>query len=212
MSLMHLIEQWRIKSRTQGLAYVCLALLTLSASAPSASDSQPPFTYGPTVEKTFTVTSDYRYLEAVYTPPVLLKARDLEPKLHTSAEDVLASQAGASIAKDREWFLRTWDPVSQQKLRDEMAGPQGPSPAFENWNQKILNHSIILTRWILTGNYVILGYRLIGPASTEKQKTTEFSTVFKLSETGWRATMELQSDPLLLHYPENKKVIEKVVK
>lgn len=212
MSIKHLVEQWRIKSRTQGLAYLCLVLLILSVSAPSASDSQPPFTYGPTVEKTFTVTSDYHYFEALYSPPVMLKARDQEPKLHASPEDVLASQLGAVAAKDTDWFVRTWDPASQQKLKDEMTGEPAVSPAFGQWSQKTINHSLILTRWILTGNYVILGYRLVGAASTEKQKTTEFSTVFKLGETGWRATMELQSDPLLLHYLENKKVIEKVVK
>jgi len=68
-----------------------------------------------------------------------------------------------------------------------------------------------LTRWVLSGRYLILAYKITGAPGAQTD-APEHLSVFKLGETGWRATLDLESDPLLLHFADKVKVIQKVVK
>jgi hypothetical protein len=176
----------------------------------------------PPQKKEFTVTAHYRYQERAYTPSVILPRVQEEPVVPPNfAEQELISQFSAIDALDFEWWMKTWDDPSQEKIRERMAADKATEKDWKSvWQPKAGKMRVSLTRWLLTGEYVILVYRIlpIEEPSTTKAKqvsqttVTETATAFHLWNGRWHATLDLESDPVMLHFADTKNVFEQVVR
>ena len=197
------------------LGWICLSapLFTRAAELPRSTPAQ---------KKEFTLTSHYRYLERAYAPAVILTRVQEEPTVPPNfAEQELISQFSALDALDFDWWLKTWDDASQEKIRDRMAADKTTEKDWKNlWQPKAGKMRVSLTRWLLTGEYVILVYRITPieqitpvPAKQVSQTTvSETATAFHLWNGRWHATLDLEADPVMLHFADTKNVFEQVVR
>jgi hypothetical protein len=181
----------------------------------------------PPQKKEFTLVSHYHYVERAYTPSVIITRISEEPAVPPNyAEQELISQFSAIDALDFDWWLKTWDGPSAQKILDRMSiGKVSDKDWKAQWSPKAGKTRVTLTRWLLTGEYVILVYK-ITPEETKasvesaaKQKSpavitnvTETATAFHLWNGRWHATLDLEADPVFLHFADAKNVFEQVVR
>lgn len=160
-------------------------------------------------DKTFTVIKHYQYRERVYSPPVKVIFLDRDPKTYSGPEAVLVSQLSAMRNLDFDWYLSTWDNVSKNKiLEQEKVKGKSRSLMLKQWKDDFNTKEVILLRWIETGEYVVVTYKILSAGGKER----EIPTVFRLSDGHWTATLELENDPVLLYFGDKKTRIEKVVR
>jgi hypothetical protein len=212
-----------IRFSAQRSTWLSLALLFAFASCGIAADTP---TTTPPQKKEFTLLSHYHYLERPYTPSVVLTRISEDPIVPPNyAEQELISQFSAIDALDFEWWLKTWDGPSAQKIIDRMAlGKMSDKDWKAQWAPKAGKTRVTLTRWLLTGEYVILVYKITpeeqtpvikNPADKSRPAITnvvETATAFHLWNGRWHATLDLEADPVLLHFAEAKSVFEQVIR
>ena len=187
-----------------GIALTCGP--AFSAEAPRAKTTTPQ-------AKEFVLVRHYNYQERRYEPPVALSltppaapaAEATEPRF-ASAEQALTAQLSALQAGDFAAWLNTWDEAARRQIQTRGAAFAQPSGAWRQpWQEKFQpGASVTLTRWILTGTYVILTYRI--------GRGDETAVAFHLTGERWKATLELEDDPVLLHFKDGKTKIEKTIR
>jgi hypothetical protein len=163
--------------------------------------------------KEFVFTGRYHYIERDYAPPVVIPRVSEAPKSVQTAEEALMSQFSAVDALDYDWWLSTFDDAAQKQILPESANADlAKKNWLQEWQPKAGKLNVRLTRWMISGQYVILAYTL----STADQKVTgtlpEYATAFRLWNGNWRETMDLQGDPVLLHFADTKTRFERVVR
>lgn len=189
------------------LVVLTLAIGSIAASAQSLYPASSP------QSKEFTFTGRYHYIERDYTPAVVIPRVSEAPKEVKSAEEALISQFSAVDALDYDWWLATFDePAQKQMLSAEANADAAKKDWKQEWQPKAGKLNVKLTRWMISGPYVILAYTL----STADQKgmgtLPEYATAFKIWDGNWRATLDLQGDPVLLHFADTKSRFERVVR
>lgn len=183
----------------------------------------------PPQKKEFTLISHYHYRERAYTPEVVLTRVQEDPAVPPNfAEQELISQFSAIDALDFDWWLKTWDDASQEKIHDRMLATNTTDKDWKTqWSAKAGKMRVTLTRWLLTGEYVILVYRITPqeqlaviekkPAAKPNMQSpsgtvVEAATAFHLWNGRWHATLDLEADPVMLHFADSKHVFEQVVR
>ena len=151
----------------------------------------------------------HSYEQRLYDRDVTLQFLDKEPGFSGSAEAVLQSQLSAMHQGDLDWWLRTWDEeASARYAKIYRLGSPERQTLLRQWQGAIGSvRSTGLIRWILTGQYVVVTYRLEGVASAP-----ESAVAFHLSNGLWKATLDLQQDPVFLHYSDGVDRIDRVVR
>lgn len=188
-----------------------LAIAALSLALPSFAQSAYP--RSSPVSKEFTFTARYQFVERLYAPPVVIPRVSEATKFTQSAEDALISQFSAVDALDYDWWFSTWDDAAQKKFAERDPDAEKAKHSWKQlWEPRAGKLNVKLTRWMISGQYVILAYTL----STVDQKgaTTlpETATAFRLWNGAWKATLDLESDPILLHFADTKSRFERVVR
>jgi|SRR4051812_13805306 len=186
-------------------------MVLLVSCATSFAQSRYPVS-NPT-SKEFTFTGRYHYIERDYTPAVVITRVAESPKTVQSAEEALISQFSAVDALDYDWWLSTFDAAAQKQMAVSTASVEAAKKDWlQDWKTKAGKLNVKLTRWMISGQYVILAYTL----SSTDQKVTgtlpEYATAFRLWDGNWRATLDLQGDPVLLHFADTKTRFERVVR
>jgi len=188
-------------------------LMVLVAQFGMAAGPQAKYATGSPESKELTVTERFHYIERVFAPQVALPRVSDPPESVNMPEQGLISQFSSIDALDYDWWLSTWDDDSQKKLleRDVAAG-KTKKDWQQQWQTKAGKMNVVLTRWIMSGQYVILAYTL----STSDQKAAgtlpETAMAFKQWKGSWKATLDLESDPVLLHFADTKNRFERVVR
>lgn len=160
-------------------------------------------------ERKFTITKHYWYREQMYDPPVNIEFLQESPAFHSGPEALLISQISAMKALNYDWWLNTWDSVSKLKIIDRVTKLDKSKEVWRNqWQNKFEDKKVLMVRWIETGTYVILTYKLV--ASNNEQK--ESAVVFKLDEGKWVATLDLEDDPVLRYFGEKNSLIKRVIR
>jgi hypothetical protein len=189
------------------------ASLTVLAIACHAADYDwPKAKTGPEQSKTFTVTRHFHYVEQTYLPSVVIPLVPEEPKRCASAEEALKSQLSAMKALDAEWWVHTWDLPSQNKIKSRAHAPAGTSEdLIRNWKKVFSGGAeVSLTSWILTGEYVLISYTVGRKAAGSESQ--EGLVAFHISNGVWKATLDLEEDPVVLHLRDKNKVFERTVR
>ncbi len=198
--------------RMRNLGVTLLVMLSTGmclAAGPQGSK----YATGSPESKELTVTERYHYIERVYAPQVALPRVSDPPETVNMPEQALISQISSIDALDYDWWVSTWDDESQKKLleRDVAAG-RTKKDWQQQWQVKAGKMNVVLTRWIMSGQYVILAYTL----STADQKGAgtlpETVMAFKQWKGSWKATLDLEGDPVLLHFADTKNRFERVVR
>ncbi len=163
--------------------------------------------------KEYSFTGRYHYVERDYAPAVVIPRVPQAPATVQSAEEALISQFSAVDQLDYDWWLSTWDDAAQKKFAEREPKAAEAKKSFQQqWEGKAGKLNVKLTRWMISGPYVILAYTL----STADQKGTttlpETATAFRLWNGNWRATLDLEGDPILLHFADTKTRFERVVR
>lgn len=161
------------------------------------------------VEKEFRMVNNYQYRERMYDPPVEVMFLSAEPENYSGPEAVFLSQMSAMKALDYNWWLNTWDSVSRKKIIEtDQKLNRSIDTILKEWKKRFTSNRVEYVRWIESGKYVILTYKI----TPFKGKQKEYPLVFKLWEGRWAATMDLEEDPVLLYFGENKGRIERIIR
>ena len=198
-------------------------LLAFLALLPPMSWSADLPQMSPTQSKEFTLISHYHYIERAYTPPQVISRVQEDPRVPPNfAEEELISQISAIDLLDFDWWLNTWDGPSQQKIQERMTAEKTTDKDWKaQWSPKAGKMRVSLTRWLLTGEYVILVYTISpeesmpAPPAKQKQQATvvsEVATAFHLWNGRWHATLDLEADPVMLHFTDSKSEFERVIR
>lgn len=178
--------------------------------------------------KEFVLTRHYKLREARYTPPALVAlvkpqpaqpvdntSPAAEPPHYSTAEQVLVAQLIAMKTGDLDTWLKTWDPAAQQMIVDhDNASKQGRALRLRQWRDRLRTvEAVLLVRWIVTGPYVIVTYVPASATMTPVKPTSaETPTAFHLDGGRWRATLDLEHDPVFLHFNDTRTTWEQTVR
>ena len=174
---------------------------------------QPDFPRSSPQSKEYSFTARYHFIERTYSPAVVIPRVSQAPALIQSAEEALISQFSAVDALDYDWWLSTWDDPAQHKMAESATKPVDSKKVWQQqWEGKAGKLNVKLTRWMISGPYVILAYTL--STADQKGSTTlpETATAFRLWNGNWKATLDLEGDPILLHFADTKTRFERVVR
>ena len=208
------------------IAVLCCPLFATSSGSVGEADSPNPYPTTKAEDHDFVLVSHYHFTERDYQPQVVLPGVGESPAVTQSPEEVLISQFSAIDALDFDWWLKTWDGPSAQKIKDRMAAQQRKETDWrKQWEPKAGKMRVTLTRWLLTGDYVVLVYK-ITPVQQDKtvgkgvkqtirpkiENPPEISTVFHLWNGTWRATLDLENDPVVEHFADTNTVYQWTVR
>jgi hypothetical protein len=190
------------------LIAILFALAALAASAQVAE-----FPRSSPQSKEYSFTGRYHYVERAYAPAVVIPRVSSSPSLMQSAEEALTSQFSAVDALDYDWWLSTWDDAAQKKFAErEPKAADAKKQWQQQWEGKAGKLNVKLTRWMISGPYVILAYTLSTADQKGSSTLPETATAFRIWNGNWRATLDLEGDPVLLHFADAKTRFERVVR
>jgi len=220
--------------RTRQIHRIAAALLLLAfysgslwaSSSESGGGTAHTYPTSKAEDHDFVLVSHYYFTERDYQPQVVLPRVSQLPAETQSPEEVLISQFSALDALDFDWWLKTWDGPSAQKIQDRMTAEQKKEAEWrKQWQAQAGKMRVVLTRWLLSGDYVVLVYR-IEPVVEQKEASTavkgvkhakienspEVASVFHLWNGTWHATLDLENDPVVLHFADTNAAYEWTVR
>lgn len=200
--------------RRQITRIAVLLLLSASLFAADQTTPKPSLALNAPQAREWTLISHYHYLERAYLPTVVLPRMSEPPVGYNFAEQVLISQFSARDSLDYDWWLGTWDDVAEKKLSDRMEASKKTRKDWRDEAAKTGAVRVVLTRWLLTGDYVILVYKVVPASADEKTEMAaqEAATAFHLFNAKWRATLDLENDPVMQHFNDATTQFERVVR
>jgi len=216
-------DDWRRSVRRTGvaatLAVLVAGLAVGTAGAQETSGAWPEVNLTEPEKKRLEVRNRYNYRERMYEPEVLVKSVDAPLESDGHPETIAISHISAMKNLDYEWWLDTFDAESQEKItaRDAAAG-RSIDDRLAEWESGIKDAGVTLVRWIETGQYVLVTYRLhpIGTGASEGDaapvENSEIPLALHLSEGGWAVTLDLEEDPVFLFFDSPSSVVERVVR
>jgi hypothetical protein len=164
----------------------------------------PAFPVGPPTNGSVIVENEYRYTIRQYTPPVDVVMVSRAAAKYDNPEAAAIAGISAMVAQDVEWFRATWDAPSAALL-EKRDREQGQDAGFwtKAWQRAFTGKKVQLVTRMETGQYVIVGYRVIDPKEQSGGKSPgadfELVTVLKRDGEKWFATQELTQDPVLVY-------------
>jgi hypothetical protein len=174
---------------------------------------QPDFSTTKPEVKKVRVENTYYYRLMQYEPLVQIKLLSRpEDSSYKTPEEALISILSAMFAKNYNWWLQGWtqSAISFKKSQNQKENRTADG-WVRGWTKLLINKQAILTHRAETGNYVILGYKLIDaahPANTAIDSELDFTF-----ENGrWLATNDLASDPVGWGWRTPEKVIQGTVR
>ncbi len=136
-------------------AVVSLSFLALLSLGVHGQVLPPPiFTTTSPVEDSVVMENIYNFREMTYSPFVpLALVQNSDESSHDLPENAVISHISAAINQDYNWLLGTWDPDSQELLRQlDDPRPESPEAYWTNrWEAGYLNKQVYFISRIETG-------------------------------------------------------------
>jgi hypothetical protein len=169
----------------------------------------PEITLSAPIAKKFQISLHFRYEQRLYAPDIVATFVDKEPTFCGSAEAVLLSELSAMRKGQFDWWLRTWDDKAAAIYAEKYkVGSQEQQKLLREWATTLASvPPPRLVRWILTGQYVIVTYTL-----PTRDTPAETAIAFHLSNGRWKATLDLEQDPVFLHYRDGVERTSRLVR
>ena len=123
-------------------------------------------------------------------------------------EDVLWAQERAYASADLAGWLATWNEESQAKWRERWKA-QGITDESWTADKKLRRSkvkSIKLLMWVARRPYVLIQYEIkFEGQGAQTEKTENKVSAYRLVKVGlWKATLDLERDPVYLAMTEGK--------
>jgi hypothetical protein len=188
---------------------VNLVAAVVLVSPGSAESPFPPIALTDPESHRFTFTGHYNYRESLYNSSVLI---EIVGEKHISnisgPESLLIEQLSSMKALNVERWLSTWDDLAQDQIKATLdSSPTALDELKNKWAKHYASmKEIRLRRWIETGTFVIVTYSVLQGSDPAK----EFATVVKMEAGEWRATRDLETDPVVQYIDRNEQRIEAV--
>jgi len=155
----------------------------------------------------------YSYTHCKYDPPVSVSVSEVFTRFD-SPEDAAMSLMSAMAAADYASYYRVWTPEAQKRMSDEdKAHHHSPDYWTKLWTKWLRGRKVDMTDRIETGNYVIINMIATPVRPDTGEEPAEFPWVLTKNSKGrWEATLDLNSDPVLLNWRRPNFAIERVIR
>ncbi len=195
-----------------GTLLVLLASGVCAAPASPGDDAWPRLLHGTAEERTFVSHRTYRYWERRYDPPVLVEQLAGPVGGIRGPEQTLFELVSAMRAGDFDWWLGLHDSEARARLEGALERPgHTPEDLKAGWQARFRGRPVELTRWIETGRYLVLVYRLggegtaaggTGPGGNGRGSGPgeEIPVVLTTKEGQWLVSFDLEDDPVVKYF------------
>src|SRR3954468_16373790 len=147
-------------------------------------------------EKTIVEVQRFPYRQEMYqdAKPIEYLAKD--QYRYVTPEDALVSRLSAMANLDYEGWMKSWDKVSQARLRNmDARNEPGMQKRLNQWQGVFSQVHPVLVRRVETGKFLIVTYKLLNKAGQDAGMF-EFPTPFLQDGGLWIGTDALINDPL----------------
>lgn len=146
----------------------------------------------------FTVEYVYNYTSRKYTPPIRIDYVKRDQVSRVTPEDASIAHFSAMAARDYDWWLSGWNPVSRSTLESrDRDKKRTPGDWQTLWEGAMKDMTVMLLEKVETGPYVFMVYDL-----RDRQGKTAMHSIYALRKDGdnWLGTVELAEDLMFHHY------------
>lgn len=114
---------------------------------------------------------------------------------YSTPEDTLVAHHSAMVARDYEWFIKTWAPQARDELNTRnMVEKRDRSYWISVWERVITGRDLRLLNRINYGAYVLVQYELSAKEGVPAFRDT---LAFKKEGDRWLLSQDLAADPVL---------------
>lgn len=147
-------------------------------------------------EKTIVEVQRFPYREETYVSTKPIEYLSKDQYRYVTPEDAVVSRLSAMANLDYEGWLRSWDSVSQARLKEmDARNEPGVKKRLNQWQGVFSQVRPVLVRRIETGKYVIVTYKLLNKAGQDAGMF-EFPTPFRQDSGLWIGTDALKDDAM----------------
>lgn len=192
--------------------FAAVFVLLSTATAALAQPLARPTT-APPIAKEFRYIEHHDYHSRLYTPPAVLFPVARAKAFAVNAEQALSAVTSALRNADYEWYLELWDAPSKAKILERNLATGLTKQQWIAERQAESNSlRYTLIEWLLKGPYIILRYevtRLKGDQIIDNQAV---SLAFSSKEGPWKATLDLENDPVFRLHGSGQKEIRSIIR